>query len=279
MLLPGVTIVRHLRKVTGNLGMLFFLVLLPLSTWAASHDPILVQIKPNTITIIGESHKKAESIELFKTLVLDTIKKYQCAIVGLEIGSDQQTIIDAVMQGRESVNEIALWPPLDHPPYRSMIETFVELKQQVQCIKVIAIDSGMDNDVDRDQWMAVRLAEQGRVAPILVLLGAFIVWFLLVKGNTSVLLLKHGGGQPGLANGILLSLDGAFPRFRCNRQTVGFGAKLIGRFFNLGSLDLGYARFVGFIAPFNVANNAWLGLFNNTPANAGCGFCIDALFA
>jgi hypothetical protein len=76
------------------------------------------------------------------------------------------------MQGRASVNEIVLWPPLDHPPYRRMIETFAELKQRGQCIKIAAIDSGMDNDVDRDQWMAFRLAEEGRDVPVLVLLGA-----------------------------------------------------------------------------------------------------------
>jgi hypothetical protein len=46
------------------------------------------------------------------------------------------------------------------------------VKQQGQCIKVVGIDSGVNNDIDRDQWMASRLAEQGRNAPVLVLLGA-----------------------------------------------------------------------------------------------------------
>jgi hypothetical protein len=55
---------------------------------------------------------------LFQKLALDVIKQYQCVVIGLEIASDQQTIIDAVMQGRASANEIALWSPLDHPPYR-----------------------------------------------------------------------------------------------------------------------------------------------------------------
>ena len=82
------------------------------------------------------------------------------SLLGLEIASDQQTILDAVMQGRASVNEIALWPPLDHPLYRRMIETFAELKQRGQCIKLVAIDSGVDNNIDRDLWMALSLAEQ-----------------------------------------------------------------------------------------------------------------------
>ena len=146
--------------------------MLPITSLAAIYDPILEQTKPGTITIIGETHKKTESVELFQNLALDVIRHYQCVIIGLEIGSNQQTILDAVMQGRASVNEIVLWPPLDHSPYRRMIETFAELKQRGQCIKVVGIDSGVNNDIDRDQWMASRLAEQGRNAPVLVLLGA-----------------------------------------------------------------------------------------------------------
>ena len=94
------------------------LLLLPITSLAAIYDPILEQIKPGTITIIGETHKKTESVELFQSLVLDVIKHYQCVVIGLEIASDQQTVLDAVMQGRASVNEIVLWPPLDHPAYR-----------------------------------------------------------------------------------------------------------------------------------------------------------------
>ncbi len=148
------------------------LLLLPITSLASIYKPILEQIKPGTITIIGESHKKAESVELFKSLVLDTIKNYQCVVVGLEIGSDQQTILDAVMQGRASVNEIALWPPLDHPPYRRMIDSFAKLRRQGQCIKLVSIDSGVNNNIDRDLWMALSLAEQARDTPVLVLLGA-----------------------------------------------------------------------------------------------------------
>jgi hypothetical protein len=147
-------------------------LLLPFPVLAALYAPILEQVKPGTITIIGETHKRAESVEMFQSLATDVIQNHQCVVIGLEIASDQQTLLDAVMQGRALVNEIALWPPLDHPLYRRMIETFAGFKRQGQCIKAIGIDSGMDNDADRDQWMALKLAEQGRDVPILVLLGA-----------------------------------------------------------------------------------------------------------
>lgn len=141
---------------------IIFVLLFPVTSLAAIYDPILEQIKPGTITIIGESHKRVESVELFQNLALAVVRQYQCIVIGLEIASDQQTILDAAMQGRASVNEIALWPPLDHPHYRGMIGSFAEFKRQEQCIKVVAIDSGVDNNVDRDLWMALSLAEQGR---------------------------------------------------------------------------------------------------------------------
>ena len=92
------------------------------------------------------------------------------------------------MQGKASVNEISLWPPIDHPPYRHMIENFAELKRQNHCITLIAIDSGINNDVDRDQWMASRLAEQVGNKPVLVLLGTLhtlqkITWIPVKDGH------------------------------------------------------------------------------------------------
>lgn len=148
------------------------LLLLPIPSAAAIYSPILGQIKLGTITIIGENHKRVESVELFQNLVSEVIQHHQCVVIGLEIASDQQAILDAVMQGRASSNEVALWPAIDYPSYRLMLDNFAALKRQGQCIKVIAIDSGPNNTVDRDLWMALSLAEQAADSPVLVLLGA-----------------------------------------------------------------------------------------------------------
>lgn len=78
------------------------LLLLSVSSVAAVYSPIVEQIEPGTITIIGETYKKAESIELFQNLALNVIRHYQCVVIALEIASDQQTILDTVMQGRAS---------------------------------------------------------------------------------------------------------------------------------------------------------------------------------
>jgi hypothetical protein len=171
---------------------------MPISSIPAVYDPILEQIKPDTITIIGESNKKTESVELFQNLVLDAIRNHHCVVIGLEIASDQQAALDAVMQGKSSVNKIQLWPPVDHVAYRRMIENFAEFKLKGQCIRVIAIDSGTDNEIDRDQWMASRLEEQAGDKPILVLLGAM---HTLKSVNWTV-----SSGKPSVAE--LLSIKG-----------------------------------------------------------------------
>jgi hypothetical protein len=74
--------------------------LLPIISSAAIYDPILEQIKPGTITSIGENHIKAESVELFQNPVLAVVRHYQCVVIMLEFASSQQSILDAVMQGR-----------------------------------------------------------------------------------------------------------------------------------------------------------------------------------
>jgi hypothetical protein len=166
-------------------------LLLPALSSAAVYDPILERIKPGTITIIGETHKRVESVELFQSLALDVVRHHQCVVIGLEIASDQQANLDAVMQGRAPISDVALWPAIDYPSYRRMIEAFAGLKRQGQCITLVAIDSGIGNVVDRDLWMALSLAEQSENAPILALLGALHTLKRVVWKNTT--------GRPSVA--------------------------------------------------------------------------------
>ncbi len=182
----------------GIISYYVILILLPVSSIAAVYDPILEQIKPGTITIIGETHKRMESVELFQSLVLDVVSHHQCVVIGLEIASDQQTILDTAMQGRASISDVVLWPAIDYPFYRRMLERFAEFKRQGKCLTLVAIDSGTDNVVDRDLWMALSLAEQPKDAPILVLLGALhtlkrVDW-QIAQGRTSVAEILTGWG-------------------------------------------------------------------------------------
>ncbi|PPD42378.1 MAG: hypothetical protein CTY16_14775 [Methylobacter sp.] len=132
---------------------------------------ILRNIQPHTVTFIGESHKHTESAIFFEGLVSAVLEKQGCTIVGLEIGSDQQPILDQIMEGQAKVDQLRLWESIDHKPYRDMIGSFSAAKQHGKCLEVLAIDSGIDNKTDRDEWMAGLMAKQVGNKPVLVLVG------------------------------------------------------------------------------------------------------------
>ncbi len=150
---------------------LYQFVLFPVPLVAGDYSSIVNQLKPNTITIIGESHKHPESITLFHSIISDHLKQNKCLTVGLEIASNQQTTIDKLKQGRAVVSDIEISSIIDHPAYRKMIDDLVKLQKKNNCINLIAIDAGDDIDLRRDEWLAIHLAGQIGENPILVLLG------------------------------------------------------------------------------------------------------------
>lgn len=148
---------------------------------AAAVDPILKEIKPGSITIIGESHQRIESVQLFQSLVAGYLQQNHCLTVGLEIASNQQTVIDRVMQGGATASDIKIPSMIDHRPFRKMIDSLAALKQNGACLTLVAIDAGNDIDRGRDEWMALNLADQVGETPILVLLGGLhtlkrVIW-------------------------------------------------------------------------------------------------------
>ena len=134
-----------------------------------------------------------------------------------------------------------------------MIENFAEFKRKGQCIRVIAIDSGMDNDVDRDQWMALKLEEQVGHQPILVLLGAM---HTLKSVNWTV-----SSGRPSVAE--LLSKKGfkvnSFPqRWIPDNCKVGEGR--ISRFVSVDSPDA-----------LTILNESLISMINASPPKSVAG--------
>ncbi|WP_430232624.1 hypothetical protein [Nitrosomonas communis] len=127
-------------------------------------------LEPHSITIIGERHKRPESIQFFHELISRYLQQDKCLTVALEIASDQQATLDEIVEGRMAVADIELPPMIDHPSYRSLIDELVAMKRRDACLKLIAID-GEELNVNRDEWMAERLAKQISQAPILALLG------------------------------------------------------------------------------------------------------------
>ncbi len=153
--------------------LIFLALLFGLDTSAkGSHDFILQGIKPDSITIIGETHKRPESFQFFQSIITDYRQQHDCLTVALEIASNQQSTIDQLIQDQAKVADIEIAPPIDHPDFRVLIENLVELQRQNDCFKLIAIDADIKLGIDRDAWMAKELAGQVGKSPVLALLGS-----------------------------------------------------------------------------------------------------------
>lgn len=139
---------------------------------AAPLDAILTGIEPGTIVFIGESHHRAESPLLIKRLVNELIASNRCPILALEIGSDQQSVIDQVMASEKPAGAIEISDIIDHEPYRLMIHYFAKRKARGSCLGVVAIDASKEATVDRNKWMAARLSSLPTDRPVVVLVGA-----------------------------------------------------------------------------------------------------------
>lgn len=139
---------------------------------ANSYSPILNGIKPHSITIIGETHKRPESFQLFQSLINDYLQKNKCLTVALEIASNQQSAIDQVIQDKARVSDIEVTPPIDHPDFRILIGNLAEIQKHNNCFKLIAVDADIKLRNDRDEWMTKELTTQIGQTPILALLGS-----------------------------------------------------------------------------------------------------------
>lgn len=164
-------------RMAENEEIMRFFILLALllssSTYAgSSHRPILEGIKPYSLTIIGETHKRPESFQLFQSIINDYLKKNKCLTVALEIASDQQSIIDQVIQGTARIVDTEISAPIDHPAFRTLINDLIEIQKGNDCFKIVAIDAGLELKTDRDEWMAEELTKPIGKTPILALLGS-----------------------------------------------------------------------------------------------------------
>ncbi|SFM43650.1 hypothetical protein [Nitrosomonas communis] len=148
---------------------IIFLTLL-LTNVAVAFDRVVQGMEPNSITIIGEKHKRPESVHFFKSLITDYLQQNKCLTVALEIASNQQSFIDEIKQGRP-VSDIEIAPMIDHPPFRQLINDLAQMQGSNDCLKIIAIDAGIKSETRRDEWMATKLAEHVGQAPILALVG------------------------------------------------------------------------------------------------------------
>jgi uncharacterized iron-regulated protein len=166
-------LVRHNGR--AFMTRLFAIIILIFSASASSADiykQVLEGMTSYSITIIGETHKRTESIHFFRTLVSDYVQQNRCLTIALEIASSQQRMIDRIKQGRGGVADIEIAPIIDHQPFRALIDELIGIRNRGNCLKLVAIDAGFEVGTRRDEWMARKLAEQVNQTPLLVLLGS-----------------------------------------------------------------------------------------------------------
>lgn len=135
------------------------------------YSPILDGMTPGSITIIGELHQQPESILLIRQMLATIAERHQCLTLGLEIADSQQPIINQMMKGIPPASSIKIPSAIDHPGLRELIADLTQSANQSSCLQLLAIDTGIETQYDRDEWMAKRLSELPQDRPILVLLG------------------------------------------------------------------------------------------------------------
>ena len=150
------------------------LIMMLFSTGAYSveiQSQILKNLEPHSITIIGESHRQTGSIQFFHSLITEYLQQDKCLTVALEIASNQQLLIDEIMQSGGNVEEIQIAPMIDHPAYRAMIADLAKISRNGACVKLVAIDSDIESGVGRDEWMAKEILQHIGLNPVIALLG------------------------------------------------------------------------------------------------------------
>jgi hypothetical protein len=121
---------------------------------------ILDKLKDHRVVFLGTTHKQPAILGMIAGLLphLDSIGVTH---LGLEIGSDQQVIIDEFFTGRVGVNRIALADAIDSPAYRHLLEVIRKVPQDRRpMIKALDLPSELYGpDADRDRWLAMGLAD------------------------------------------------------------------------------------------------------------------------
>ncbi len=153
-------------------------MLILISSISAHSFSVTEFFTPNNVVIVGETHRRTESTQFVTNTVAEYLQGGKCLIVGLEIPSHQQPVLERAFLSvwrlnRVSISSIPLSSLIDHPGYRKMLASFRDQIRQGKCLKVRAIDAPQIVPVDRDEWMEKQILETMDGTPILVLTGNF----------------------------------------------------------------------------------------------------------
>jgi hypothetical protein len=110
---------------------------------------ILKNLEPYSIMIIEETHRQPGSIQFFQSLINKYLQQDKCLTVAFEIASNQQLLIEEIMQCRGAVADIQIASMIDHPAFRALIRDLVKIYRDGTFLKLVAIDAGIESGVGR----------------------------------------------------------------------------------------------------------------------------------
>ncbi len=157
--------------------LVFILLILAFPITAFSFS-VFQLLRDKEVVIVGETHRRPEATQFVADTVAEYLQDGKCFIVGLEIPSHQQPVLERAFKRKwslrsVSISSIPLSSLIDHPGYRKMLASFRDQIRQGKCLKVRAIDAPSMVPVDRDEWMEKQILELMDGTPILVLVGNF----------------------------------------------------------------------------------------------------------
>ncbi|MFI5323139.1 MAG: hypothetical protein ACHQ6U_06330 [Thermodesulfobacteriota bacterium] len=123
------------------------------------------------VLIIGESYGRPESERFFAKAVSDYLNRGGCLKVGLEISSDQQTVLDSAMKGAVPVSQVKINDILNSGAYRQMLTDLSTQVKAGKCLSVHAIDAPGSVLVTRDAWMEKEVVQLIGDTPVVLLVG------------------------------------------------------------------------------------------------------------
>jgi len=172
------------------------------------------------ITIVGENHRHIESSKWFFKSVAEYVNSDKCLNVALEVGSDQQPIINKVMKNERSDSDIKISSIIDHLSYREMLIGFRRLINDGRCLKIYAIDAPRNMNTNRDRWMAKRIKDiNDESIPIAILLGNLHVlkqvnWYPSAHGEPFLAEILQNDGMD------VYSIIQSWPSESCRERSI-----------------------------------------------------------
>ena len=140
---------------------------------------VLEKSRSHDVVFLGTTHRQPAILDLISNL-LPLLTRAGVTHLGLEIGSDQQDLIDAHILGDGDPLEISLADAIECPQYRQLLQVLYNLPKH-QRPMVVALDLPAHlygKGIDRNRWMAMKLdhiVRGQKEAKILAVMGSLHV--------------------------------------------------------------------------------------------------------